>query len=398
MADGLPGTSLLILAFHLAAGWALFVFFLNRFLNRMRGSLAKLARQLALLFFFTLAPLGLGWGLLQAGEAARLWRWAFPGAIAMLAIGGEMRRWAQRRRHAGAPPTEIEPPLRRGWAFLRRPVTTTDLTTLTYELAWQGPPLTLAHLSDLHLNHALPQAFYRQAVARASQAQPDLILLSGDFVSHAADIPLLPSLLRELRTTTRLHSPDVAPGRAIFASLGNHDYWSNPDAIRGALQEQGIVLLSGRCQEASVEGFAFRLCADDRPWGVGLEGGSASDQVGAGEEIPSLILSHSPDNIYVLAQRYAPLAVFSGHVHGGQIRLPLPWNGASMALVLPSSYGRRFDRGHFVFAGRDGAPVHLFISAGIGAAEPALRLYCPPELLIVRLRPALPTDPPSAPC
>jgi uncharacterized protein len=85
-----------------------------------------------------------------------------------------------------------------------------------------------------------------------------------------------------------------------------------------------------------------------------------------------LMLSHTPDNVYDLGDLGAD-AVFAGHTHGGQIRLP-----GLGALIVPSRYGRRFDRGHFVVD-----DTHLFVSAGIGADAPALRLWCPPEIVVV---------------
>jgi uncharacterized protein len=68
--------------------------------------------------------------------------------------------------------------------------------------------------------------------------------------------------------------------------------------------------------------------------------------------------------------------VFAGHYHAGQYRLP--WLGA---LVVPSTYGRRFDHGHFVVSN-----THLFVSAGIGATDPPRRIYCQPDLFIVDIK------------
>jgi predicted MPP superfamily phosphohydrolase len=88
----------------------------------------------------------------------------------------------------------------------------------------------------------------------------------------------------------------------------------------------------------------------------------------------TLVLSHTPDNVYALAEQGAT-AVFAGHTHGGQMRVP--WLGP---LIVPSRYGRRFDRGHFDVEG-----THLYVSAGVGADAPPLRLWCPPDLVVVDL-------------
>jgi hypothetical protein len=376
----MPGIAemVLVLGLHAAAGGLVYIFLLNRLLNRMRGSWLKLALILALMLVCTLAPPTLGWFLLQA-DLASGWRWLLPGLVGLGWLAGDVRLAKQRQRHRSYPPAQTDPPRLAGIAYLRRPVTTLDLTTVGYDLPWDGPALTLVQLTDLHLNHAIPMAFYRKAIERANQIQPDLIFISGDFVSHRHEISLLPDLLAGLRTSDRVSAEGITPGRAIFASLGNHDYWSDPEAVREVLSEQRIVQLSGRLQEIQIHGKAFTLGADDRPWGKRLE-----PQAAAQAALPLLVLSHSPDNIYALAGLPGCTAVFSGHVHGGQLRLPQPWNSRSASLVVPSIYGRLLDHGHFAFSSPNDKPVHLFISAGIGSAEPPLRLYCPPEILVVR--------------
>jgi predicted MPP superfamily phosphohydrolase len=110
-----------------------------------------------------------------------------------------------------------------------------------------------------------------------------------------------------------------------------------------------------------------RLCGTDAPWGPTFEPPGS-------DAAATLVLSHTPDNVYELAERGATV-VFAGHTHGGQFRLPVLG-----ALVVPSRYGRRFDRGHFAVEG-----THLFVSAGVGSEAPALRLWCPPELVVVDL-------------
>jgi predicted MPP superfamily phosphohydrolase len=84
------------------------------------------------------------------------------------------------------------------------------------------------------------------------------------------------------------------------------------------------------------------------------------------------MLTHTPDNVYRLS-RLGFAAIFAGHSHAGQIRLPVIG-----PLVVPSRYGRRFDHGRFIVNG-----THLFVTAGIGSAEPPIRLWCHPDVLIV---------------
>ena len=70
--------------------------------------------------------------------------------------------------------------------------------------------------------------------------------------------------------------------------------------------------------------------------------------------------------------------MFSGHNHGGQIRLPLVG-----AVFMPSRYSRRFDRGFFR-AGR----TLLYVNEGIAGKHP-VRYGCPPEISRFVLRQGL---------
>jgi uncharacterized protein len=383
--------ALLTALLHAAAGGLVSIYLLNRLLNRMHSTPVKFGFITGVTLFLLAIPAVSGWWLAVRPHLSWYMRHAFPLLVLAVWLLGDLRLLVQKRLQRGAPPVDEQPPRPRGFAFLRHPITTTDLTRVSYEVFWDGPALTVAQLTDLHVNGSLPFSHYQQAIRLAEKAQPDLVLLTGDFVSHAKNIPALPGLLTPITTTCALSGEGLTPGKAIFASLGNHDYWSDPTGVKAALAQSGVRLLSGQCMELFAQGQPFRLCADDRPWGPaspfsrGEKGQDSPPPSGEGlgvREKPTLILSHSPDNIFDL--RYIPgaVAVFSGHVHGGQFRVPLPFGSTS--LVLPSIHGRRLDRGHFVFVGAEKQPVHLFVSAGVGADEPALRLYCPPEVLIVR--------------
>ena len=84
------------------------------------------------------------------------------------------------------------------------------------------------------------------------------------------------------------------------------------------------------------------------------------------------MLSHTPDNIYRLSKSEVDV-VFSGHYHGGQIRIP--YLGA---IVIPSIFGRRCDHGHFVIK-----ETNLFVTGGVGTAFPSWRIYCQPDIFVI---------------
>ena len=188
---------------------------------------------------------------------------------------------------------------------------------------------------------------------RVAEARPDLLFFTGDFVTDPQFVGLLPGVL------------SLARGRlGTFGILGNHDYWADPAAVTAAVTAAGVTLLGdAHVRVPAGNGHHVLVAGCEAPWSPGLWQPPAP----APGEL-ALMLTHTPDNIYRLS-RSGYAAVFAGHYHAGQIRLPLLG-----PLVVPSRYGRRFDHGHFVVNG-----THLFVTAGVGSAEPPMRIYCQPE-------------------
>ncbi len=331
-----------------AAGFFVFVAVLNRWLL---GSSARRLKNVvnagAML-------------LICAGGFAAGWHAPVPAATVAAALvlpalaAGEVRRLAIRRRCRGSAPVQVRPEMVR----LRRPVTTLDLRVVRYRIPLPAGdrPFRVVHFSDLHANRAIPLSYYREVFRAAEESRPDVALLTGDFVTWKRDVPLLAGILRPI-------------GRlATFAVLGNHDHWVADAPVSAAVRDAGITLLGGVSQTIALSPHAsVRFSGCEAPWGPCI-----ADRGPDGEGQSFLVLTHTADNIYRLS-RMGAHAVFAGHFHAGQFRLP--WLGP---VAVPSAYGRRFDHGHFVVDG-----THLFVTAGVGVAIPPLRLYCRPDIFVV---------------
>jgi hypothetical protein len=346
----------------LVAGSCLYLYFLNRYLIEIRDR----GRKFPVIVTSLLAAMAAStlFGCLATGTP---WMIA-PGLVIAATLLGEIRRIEIRRRCRGEPPVAQGSP----GASLARPLTTTDLTMVRYEIVcpgWSGPDLRVAHVSDFHANHLLPVAYYESAMRRIAETRPDLVFLTGDFVSKREFVPLLPDFL------------SLASGRlGTIAVLGNHDYWASGDEVAAAVRSAGVTWLGNGCLRllvedgtnpgvATTQGSPLRICGCEKPWAPGEWNPPApADEL-------TLMLTHTPDNIFELSGP-GVAAVFAGHYHAGQIRIP-----ALGSLVVPSAYGRLFDRGHFVVNG-----THLFVTSGVGAAVPPFRVYCQPDVLIVDIR------------
>ncbi len=332
------------------AACAGYLYILNRLLIQMRGKRLKsfMIRAGGLLTLAVSALLG--W---RIGRS----RWLLlPAAGVIVTAAGEIRRLRIRRRHQGSPPViESGPAL-----DLLRPATTTDLVLRQYEVpvaGWHGPRVRVAHLSDFHLNSHLPMSYFQHAMRQVAATDPDLIVLTGDFVTYPEYVPLIQEVL------------PLATGRlGSFGVVGNHDRWSDLAAVRAAATAAGVRMVGGKTVRLALpDGHAVIISGFEHPWG--------EKRWVLPQPMPRelhVVLTHTPDNIYALRDQGYD-AVFAGHYHGGQIRAP-----GIGPLVVPSKYGRRYDQGHFRF-GR----THLFVSAGVGSAEPPLRIWCQPDVLVV---------------
>jgi predicted MPP superfamily phosphohydrolase len=156
---------------------------------------------------------------------------------------------------------------------------------------------------------------------------------------------------------------------AAFAILGNHDFWHDPDLVRKRLRRIGMRVVSNAWETLEVRGEQLVVMGHEGPWFR-----PAPDLSACPAGAFRLCLSHTPDNIRWAQRQHVDL-MLSGHVHGGQIRLPLLGS-----IFVPSLYGRRFDCGVF-----DESPTLLYVNRGLGGQHP-LRFNCRPEVARIVLR------------
>jgi predicted MPP superfamily phosphohydrolase len=214
-------------------------------------------------------------------------------------------------------------------------------------------------VSDLHVAATLPIDYYGQVMDAARDSGPDFLFVTGDFVTRTRHASLLS---RVLKPVGKMGS---------FAILGNHDHWEGPDEVTQVVEGAGFTMLHNRAEAVRLGGGQVLVAGCEDPWATHPW---EPPRPNPGDWF--VVLTHTADNIYRL-NRAGANAVFAGHYHAGQFRVP-----GLGALVIPSAYGRRFDHGHFVVRG-----THLFVSAGVGSAVPPVRIYCAPDLFVVDFKP-----------
>lgn len=222
--------------------------------------------------------------------------------------------------------------------------------------------LRIGQLSDLHLGHPFAYDNALWAAAEMARERPDVLALTGDFVSFEHAIAELPRVLAPLA--------GWRPALGAYAVPGNHDYWEGVPAIRAALEPFGVEFLINERRTLRRGGAELRVVGLDDPWDGAPDLAGALGARGAAEF--TLLLAHSPD----VADEAAALGVglqLSGHTHGGHLRLP----GLS-SFCLPK-FGWRYAMGHeYVGA------MQLYVGRGLSGIP--LRLNCPPEATLLTLR------------
>jgi predicted MPP superfamily phosphohydrolase len=240
---------------------------------------------------------------------------------------------------------------------------------------WAGA-LRVVHLSDLHIERLTRRDEAMIAAVRA--ARPDLLLLTGDYISID---------WRDEQSVAALHQVLVALGSiptryGAFASRGNVD---RTTATRAAFAGSGIRLLENEgvrlcAGEAPVELVAV-TCRKGHHWWNDTDA-FATTMAAAGPQEPGtlrILLYHTPDLVPEAAAAGVDLYL-CGHTHGGQIRLP--GLGADFS---SSRFGRRNDRGLHRLP--NGGAIYTTSGVGLeGMGLPRARFFCPPEVAVLDVR------------
>lgn len=221
--------------------------------------------------------------------------------------------------------------------------------------------LRIVQLSDIHHSPFTGSAQIRHAVETANSLKPDIIALTGDYVSHerAYAVPCA-ELMGRLRAQ-----------RGVYAVLGNHDHWTDAPLITDLFRAEGIHVLINEGMRFELEGAAFWLAGVDDTM-VGLEDLPLA-LAGAREDEMKLLLAHNPIILRRAARAGVDL-VLSGHTHGGQVA----WRSERSASGRPR---RRLLRG----LGRR-AETQIYVTRGLGTSVLPIRYGCPPEVSLLELR------------
>jgi len=231
----------------------------------------------------------------------------------------------------------------------------------------------IAQLSDIHIGPFMTEEQIRKYVAIANETKPDLIVLTGDFVTW--DGSTQEAAVNSLRG---LHAPF-----GVYGCLGNHDAWARvQDSITALFGEIDYRIL--RQQQAAISRGSERLNLIGIDFHPGRPGDARGGVFGAqslavvepliAPDTANILLSHNPNNFDRAAELGIDLTL-SGHTHGGQAALEF-----ISPELAPSRLVTPYVAGYFQKPGGQ-----LYVNRGIGTIGVPIRIGAPPEITVYEL-------------
>ena len=242
--------------------------------------------------------------------------------------------------------------------FVQRTIPITKLPD-----AFQG--FRIVQISDIHLEEYTEAYFLEEFVRRTNLLKPDLVLLTGDFVSKG---PLDVSVAYNAAgMCAEILTGLTCPQR--YAILGNHDVSVSSERVIQALESHGTPVL--------VDSYIPIERGSDHFWLSGACDPGTSHcylemAIPPMADAPVIFMAHEPDFVETVVQhpRFPSIdLMLSGHTHGGQVRLPILG-----PLILPPM-GKKYVEGLFHFG-----HMQLYVNRGVGTVGLPFRLNCPSEL------------------
>lgn len=267
-----------------------------------------------------------------------------------------------------------------GYATLIEPwsIKVRRYTLLIRDLPESLEGLRVVQFSDPHLGPRIPSSFYSHAVQLVADLQPDLVLLTGDYVHDGTG---------EIDEAARLCRPMIeAAGIGAVGVLGNHDWWGDGRRMSKALSDQGVHMIDN--DRVWLDPQTRQLKAQHTPGCVAIVGlgDLAEDSLdfnlafrGVEHDSPCIVLAHQPDtaeiSVFTGSNALRVDVMFSGHTHGGQVRIPLIGTP-----LVPSNYGSKYAGGVV-----QGPAFPVVVSRGVGMSLLPVRFGVPPEIVEVAL-------------
>jgi len=252
-------------------------------------------------------------------------------------------------------------------ALLYMHIETRQLKVEKVNLSKDNNYIKIAQLSDIHIGFMFTS--YRKIKKALLAADPDIIILTGDYIENSKQIQKFMDFL------------DVLPSRPSFACFGNHDYKAflkdknGMNSFAKLIEAKGITMLRNASTTLNLNGRQINL--------VGIEDMRYKTHnvkkafSGINNSLTTVAFSHNPDILFSLGQNKADL-LMAGHFHGGQIWMPFRFEFKLLRKEKLSKM-KIYKGLHYVNNQR------IYISRGLGNVVFPFRFFSKPEITIFKI-------------
>lgn len=212
----------------------------------------------------------------------------------------------------------------------------------------EGQRFRIGHLTDQHVGRVTSMELQKAAVSLVNEAEPDVVLLTGDFVCHSDHF---------LDDLTRVLSDIKAPA---FAVLGNHDHWNDAEGVKRALGRANVEVLQNANTIVKIRDQVLQLVGLDDAYTEHDDIAAATRGMMKG--VPTIGLSHIAEKAHDLWKHDVDL-VLSGHTHAGQVTF-----ARLNELILGKIAKHEYIHGLYRNDKKGRPHQYVYVGAGVGSA------------------------------
>ena len=225
--------------------------------------------------------------------------------------------------------------------------------------------LKIVQLSDIHIGHFRGKKFFRKIIDKTIKQNPDFVVITGDLYDSKKHLSK-----KFLEPLTEIKSP-------VFFIEGNHDIYAGIETLKSILKQLKVIVLENEIFEfdeiqviglkyMKADSSSFDMLANESTETIK----SVLSKMTISDKKISVLLHHSPAGLNFINDKGIDLFL-AGHTHAGQL----------FPMTIINKLVFKYNRGLYEFNN-----TKLFVSEGIGASRPPMRIGTKSEIVIINLK------------